>query len=201
MPTINLISISRAAKRASERQTQALFFTWIVEGALFASAFGFLLWRDASLEAQVAEVNARAQTLAPIEQQVQLLTAQGAEIQPKLTTLLSARHDTERWERILTHISVNTPAHTWVTSLRSELPKDEKSPSKVTMTGFASDQNLVGEIMMRLNACSDLQNIELKYTQAKTIAAAIGVEYEILTAVTTAAPTRGSQEVTSNEKT
>ncbi|MEI6511711.1 MAG: hypothetical protein WCO51_00350 [bacterium] len=183
MPLVNLISIQRASKRATEKRAQLLFFCWIVEVVLFLFGSGFLMWRTGVFQAQISELGAREQQLAPFQKQISQAEQQIATIQPKLTTLLNAQADTERWQRILGHISISMPPRTWITSVRSEMPKDSKDLSIVTVGGFAADQELVGDVMLRLNTCTDLNKIELKYTQQKQLITASGIEFELGTSL------------------
>lgn len=178
MPQINLIQEQRLALRAQERQARGFLFA--LAGAFGASvvAFGFLLYQGDQLASEESRLKARAQTVAPLVSEISDLKAKVSDLGPRLTTLGTAQETTAKWSRILAHLTQHTPPSTWLTGIRCSA-SDPTKPIQVVFTGMSAKQELVGEFILRLQGCSDLEKVELKFTQEKVASTTRSLEFEL----------------------
>ncbi len=178
MPLINLIQERRLAIKRDERASRTYF-------ALFAGTAGgaicvFVALAFASEQAKATEskLNATRQRIAPLIRQIDANDAQENDLKPRLDTLGTAQTTTERWARILQHVSEQTPNQAWLTSLRAS-HSDQNKPIMATFEGLASSQEPVSEYLFRLQNSSDLDNVSLKYTQEKELGAVKQTQFQI----------------------
>lgn len=179
MPLVNLIAAQREVRRAKERAARAWFFAFVGLSGLSLVGAGALTLQVESARSNVRSLQKKAEDLAPYQSKLEDLDKMIAAMKPKLDTLGKARLDTQRWLRILDHISLVVPPNTWLTSVKSQNPGDPKQPVQVQWTGMSQDQNLVGEFMLRLQQSTDLGGIELKFTDMKRTPAGMGLEFRI----------------------
>jgi Tfp pilus assembly protein PilN len=183
MPLINLIAEQRSARRAGIRRTRFTMMVWGVELLVCVGAFGFILWQVDKQNERLAELEAKNAALQP---QLDVLDVGKKELSmlvPRLTTLQNAGKFTDRWIRILEHLSMEMPQGAWLTGIRIGQSKQDSEDVDVTFTGIAVNQELVGETMMRLNNSPDLGDMELKFTREKQNVASQGVEFEVYTKI------------------
>ena len=176
MPLINLIHEQRLAARRSDRKSKTLFLTFV--GAMLAGAGGFVVGsfeadrlhdEEASLQAQIE----RAKPLiAKTEENLRLT----ADLTPRLNTLEDAQKTTERWGRVLSYLTTQTPPQAGLTAIRCQ-GADPKRPIMVSFGGVALAQEPVGELILRLQNSDDLSNLTLKFTQEKLIDQAKATEF------------------------
>lgn len=179
MPLVNLIAAQREVRRSKERAARAWLFTFVGISSLSLIGAGSLSLQVESAKSSVRSLQKKAEDLAPYQTKLEELDRMIASMKPKLETLGKARLDTQRWLRILDHISLVVPPNTWLTSVKSQNPGDPKQPVQVQWTGMSQDQNLVGEFMLRLQQSTDLGGIELKFTDTKRTPAGMGLEFRI----------------------
>ncbi len=180
MPFINLIAEQREKKRASERKVRAWFYVFLSSFILGISVCGLLFIRTQMLIADTRELQRDAEKLRPIIEQYEATKNALAQLSPRLKTLEKAVESTKRWNRIFTHFSYVTPTDTWLTALKSDSKQEKGKPLSVTFTGMSANQELIGELMLRLQQSFDLGNITLKYTDAKRIQVGEGLEFQIV---------------------
>jgi Tfp pilus assembly protein PilN len=198
MPTINLIHDQRRAYRQRLKASR-LWFTALLGAAISTGGLtAMLLIGSISLNGEAKSLQAKAEELKPyreaIEQSEQALT----QLSPRLTTLTSARTDTERWTRILEHMSYVMPTNTWLTGVRSVASNEENAPVEVSLTGMSGQQESVGELMLRLQSLSDIANVRLRYTEEKKTQFGEGLEFQIVCDVPTSSD---SNKETKNDST
>ena len=99
-------------------------------------------------------------------------------LMPRLTTLENAQETTERWSRVLEHVSTQTPPQVWLTGVRCQAP-DPTKPILVSFQGLSLSQEPVGELILRLQNCADLDRLTLKYTQEKLIEQSKATEFMV----------------------
>lgn len=178
MPLINLIQEEKLAQKRVERQTRVYFFGFVGSAIASAGAFGFLLFLTESLRGEEGRLKEQAQKAAPLLKAIAENQSAYSEYAPRLKTLLDAQAMTNRWDRILTHLTVNTPVDTWLTGMRC-VQSDPTKPVEIDFVGLSVAQERVGEYMLRLQNCSDLESVTLKFTQEKVTQDGHGIEFDI----------------------
>ncbi|HTQ09338.1 MAG TPA: PilN domain-containing protein, partial [Fimbriimonadaceae bacterium] len=127
---------------------------------------------------QTSNITAEIKKNAPITKQIDQNGKDLAELTPRLKTLQDAAVSTGRWDRILTHLTVQTPTATWLTGIRCEA-SDPTKPVQVDFSGIGASQSPIGEFMLRLQNLDDLDDVNLKFTNEKLISASKAIEFEI----------------------
>jgi len=178
MPLINLIQEQRLAAKRDETRARSYFFGFVGIGILSVGGYLTLLLQTELLQGQEMKMRAEIQKVKPLLAQKDANDKQFQELSPRVKTLEDAQLITARWDRLLTHLSKQTPAHTWVTGMRCTASDPEK-PITVSFVGVGTSQVPVGEFILRLQNSTDLENVQLKYTQDKIINLEHAVEFEI----------------------
>lgn len=199
MPLINLIQEEKLAERRLERQVRVYFFGFVGTGIAGVGAFGFLLYLSDTLQGEEGRLKAQAQKVAPQLKAIEESEKRYSELSPRVKTLVDAQAMTSRWDRILTHLSVNTPQDTWLTGLRTSQSDPEK-PIEIAFVGISSLQERVGEYMLRLQNCPDLASVNLRFTQEKLTTNGRGIEFDIGSHVAGTAKEKKLQEEGAEKK-
>jgi len=178
MPYVNLIQEQRLAAQANESKARSFFFVFV--GALVTSglAYGFFSMDAMLISHQTSNIKAEIKKNAPITKQIDQNSKDLADLTPRLKTLQDAAVSTGRWDRILNQLTVQTPENSWLTGLRCEA-SDPTKPIDVQFTGIAASQTPIGEFMLRLQNIDDLENVNLKFSNAKLISASKAIEFEV----------------------
>lgn len=178
MPYINLIQEERLATKQLERK-QSLFQATFVGGlVLTMGAVGFFMLRAAGLSDEEEALKDQARKAQPLVTKMNENKALLAEFQPRLNTLEDAQSTTGKWGSILEYLTVQTPPQTWLTTLRASVA-DPTKPVSLAFAGLSDKQELVGEYILRLQGCSDLENVQLRFTAEKPVSMARAIEFEI----------------------
>ena|SRR5438874_905942 len=183
MPLINLIAEQRAQLRNQGKKARIWFFAFAGTACMGAASVGFLFLRAESLGSEISSLQTKALELKPFEDAIAKNQKMLADLKPRLETLNTARMDTQRWSRILGHISLVMPDNTWLTSVAAQQGSDQTKPVEIAWTGMTTDQNLVGDLMLRMQKSIDLQNVQLRYTETKRTSTGEGVEFQIASEV------------------
>lgn len=183
MPLINLIEEQRQEAKRLDSKVRLAFLTFVGTAGLSAVGFGFMLFRAESIAGDVARLKADAQKLKPLTTEIKANQKVLDELTPRLKTLEDARATSARWDRILAHLARNTPSPLWLTDMRATF-NDPTKPVQTSFVGLSEHLEPVGEFIMRLQACSDLENVNLKYAQEKVAAQGKGIEFAIDASVT-----------------
>lgn len=178
MPFINLIQEQRLEAKRNETKARVFFLTFVGSAVLSVCVLGCVMFESEMLSAKESALQAKAEKLAPLVRRIKLNEDTYAELQPRLTTLQNAQLTTGRWNRILDHLTRQTPEQTWLTSLRCTAT-DPTKPVTATFVGMSTHQELVGDFMKRLQACPDLQNVTLKYTMEKMVQQTRDIEFQV----------------------
>lgn len=178
MPFINLIAEQRLAAKKEEQKTRLFFMTFASTAALSAAAFAFFFFKAQGLEAEESRLKAEALKAVPLIQKIDENKAKYLALAPRLQTLEDAQKTTQRWHNVLTHVSKVMPNNNWLTALRANTP-DPAKPIGISFVGLSANNDLVGELMLRLQTSPDLENVELKFTQEKLITNFRLIEYQI----------------------
>lgn len=180
MRMINLIAQERQRKQQMRRRVRLFEFLLLGFLGVVLSGYGAVYLYLASCEAQQRSLQAELMELQPVLAQIEITTRQIESLQPQLTILKRAETDTARWQRLLDYLSRHTPSSLWLSTLRTGDSSDRKGPLLLTLGGLAANQKLVGELMLHLNNCPDLSQIELRFTQEQMLNAfTSGVDFEI----------------------
>jgi Tfp pilus assembly protein PilN len=193
MPLINLIQEERLAARRGEARTRSFFLLFVGISIASVGSYGFLLFRTESLRGEQASLEAKKQLVAPLLNQMERNQNELADLKPRLHTLENARTVSERWSRLLAHLSTHTPPDTWLTGLRCNAT-DPTKPISVSFVGIGAAQEPIGEFILRLQSSQDLQSVNLKYTSEKIVLQSRGIEFEISGDIVDSAEQRVKEE-------
>lgn len=178
MPLINLIQEQQSGSKLRERKARAYFFAF--GGILAASVMGFgYLWVETD-RAQREEETLKKQVarLEPMVKAIDSNNAQLSILSPRLTTLEDAQISTDRWIKVLDHLTRNTPGDVWLTTIRC-VATDPTKPVSCNIVGISTSQDSVAEFLIRLQSSPDLVNVNLKLTQEKFVDTKKAIEFEI----------------------
>lgn len=182
MPFINLIEEQRQILKRAEAKTRAAFLSFVGVTSLSVLGFGWLLYRTEAVSGDVAKLQADARKIEPLTKQIEADRKLLSEMSPKLKTLEDAQELTARWDRILEHLSQNTPGPMWLTDLRA-VSNDPAKPVQTSFIGLCDRLEPVGEFILRLQTCPDLETVNLKFAAEKQVAQGKGIEFEVQASV------------------
>lgn len=187
MPLINLIHEQRALVRRREQQARIGFL--ILTGSVGIGVFGSaaLLLQTAFIRSEKARLNSELQRLEPLSREIVTNGNEMGRLQPRVKTLEDARKMTDRWRAILTHLTVNTPRETWLTTLRA-VGDDPNKPVTLTFDGMGLAQAPIGELLLRTQNCEDLKNVRLNFTEERVTNQTKAISFEFLADVTGTEP-------------
>jgi Tfp pilus assembly protein PilN len=195
MAVINLIAQEQQMRRQLERKTRMLGFGWLTVAGIIGAAWASLLLYGSSLNAQRAQVEAQLTQLRPTLQQLRQAQAQLGALQPLVETLQNAQKDTRRWLQLFQHFSQHTPQGCYLTGAELGKRADPKKPMEITLKGLAETQQLVGELMLRLNQHPELENVRLDYSQERALSELTSVvEFQITAQIKGTAQTQSNPQ-------
>ncbi len=178
MPYINLIQEERLAALQVEKRARVFFGTFVGSLALVVCAFGYFFFRAASLADEESALRAQAAKAQPLISQIEENKKMQSELEPRVQTLQDAQAMTGKWGTVLEYLTTQTPPQTWLTSLRATVA-DASKPIGLTFAGLSDRQELVGDYILRLQSCKELENVQLRFTAEKPVAASRAIEFEI----------------------
>lgn len=195
MAVINLIAQEQQMRRQLERKTRMLGFGWLTVAGIIGAGWASLLLYGNSINAQRAQVEAQLTELRPTLQQLKQTQAQLAALQPLVSTLQNAQKDTRRWLQLFQHFSQHTPQGCYLTGAELGKRADPKKPMEITLKGLAETQQLVGELMLRLNQHPELENVRLDYSQERALSELTTVvEFQITAQIKGTAQTQSNPQ-------
>lgn len=166
MPYINLIYEKRLAARREFQISQAYLFSFVGAASLCVLGLGFLSYEVTAKASALDVLNAQLQKIAPLRKQIdQDKLAEGV-LQPKITTLQHAQEITNSWGTVLNHISHQTPSDVWLTAIQCNA-QDPTKDVDASFVGKALSQTSVSDYVFRLQNCSALKAVALKFTEEK----------------------------------
>lgn len=178
MPYINLIQEERLIAKQLEKRTRLFQGTFAGSLALTMGIFGLFMVRAESLSGEEAALKEQSRKAQPLLEQIAANKRDLQELEPRLQTLEDARTMTGKWGTVLDYITTQTPNQTWLTALRASVT-DLTKPVSVAFAGLSDRQELVGEYILRLQSCKDLENVQLRFTAEKPVANARAIEFEV----------------------
>lgn len=166
MPLINLIQEHRSLVLRKEREARILIITTVAIGVLsFLTSAAFVLETGrAGLEG--IALQQRKQRLQPMLDQLKDNEDTIAELDPRLKSLQSALSDSQRWERILGHLKVNTPEGVYLNGIKCSTA-DPSQGTVVQFVGASRSLDEIGGYVMRLELSPDLEGVAMKFAQEK----------------------------------
>lgn len=166
MPLINLIQEQRSLVHRKEREARILVITTVAIGALsFLTSAAFVLETGrAGLEA--VSLQQRKQKLEPLLGELERNQRKIAELDPRLKTLQTAVTDSQKWERVLQHLKVNTPEGIYLNGIKC-VQNDPTQGVQVQFTGSSRSLDEIGSYVMRLEVSSDLDDVAMKFAQER----------------------------------
>lgn len=195
MAVINLIAQEQQMRRQLERKTRLLGFGWLTVAGIIGAGWASLLLYGNSINAQRAQVEAQLTELRPTLQQLKQTQAQLAALQPLVSTLQNAQKDTRRWLQLFQHFSQHTPQGCYLTGAELGKRADPKKPMEITLKGLAETQQIVGELMLRLNQHPELENVRLDYSQERALSELTTVvEFQITAQIKGTAQTQSNPQ-------
>jgi Tfp pilus assembly protein PilN len=194
MPLINLIQEQRLEIKRRERTTRIYFMACVGSVLLSVGSWGFLHFQTEKLQSQESALRALAQKTQPIMNEIEVTQRAYAEVAPRLKTLEDAQMATGRWNRVLEHLALNTPAETWLTAMRCTAA-DPTAPVNVSFAGLSNRQELIGEFMLRLQNCTDLESVGLKFTAEKAVQNSRNIEFEVSANIAGSAEEKSKNEI------
>lgn len=178
MPLINLIQEQRTGSRQRERQARVFFFAFMGITVVSVLGFGYLFLETERASRERSELGKQVARLEPMVKAISANQQQLSILAPKLTTLEDAQISTDRWTKILDHLSRNTPEEVWLTNIRC-VANDVTKPVTMNITGISTSQDSVANFLIRVQACAELMNVNLKMTQEKLVDSKKAIEFEI----------------------
>ena len=195
MAVINLIAQEQQMRRQLERKTRLMGFGWLTVAGVIGAGWASLLLYGSSINAQRAQVEAQLTQLRPTLQQLRQAQAQLGALQPLVETLQNAQKDTRRWLQLFQHFSQHTPQGCYLTGAELGKRADPKKPMEITLKGLAETQQLVGELMLRLNQHPELENVRLDYSQERALSELTTVvEFQITAQIKGTAQTQSNPQ-------
>lgn len=178
MPLINLIQEQRLARKRNEARARSFFLVFVGSAVASVGGFGFFWLQTEGLAREKSQLEAQLQKNAPLVKQIEEYKTQYATLSPRLKTLEDAQLVSGRWGRIMTHIATQTPSPTWLTSMRVQ-GADATKPINLSLVGVSPGQEPISEFILRLQNSTDLQNVNLKFSQEKMLQFTKAVEFEV----------------------
>lgn len=193
MPFINLIQEHVLAAKKERKRARAALFCFSLAAVLAGGANAYCIWQSEALDADIAKHKAdtdkNKDMLAKIEENRRELL----DLSPRLKTLSDAQLMTLRWSTILEHLSKQTPPGAWLTGVRTQ-GTDPTKPLVTSFQGISSRQELVGEFILRLQTCPELENVNLKFTAEKIVANGKGIEFDVSAEIAGTAEAKAKDE-------
>ena len=178
MPFINLIHEQRQAVRAQERKTKIALLGLIGAVVVGTGAWGVIWLQSESARGESAMLQAQVDKMEPILKAIEASEMQFNALSPRLTTLQDAAMNTQRWARVMDHLSHHMPSGVWLTQLRCT-QSSSTDPITIEVQGMAPNQEAVSEFILRMQACEDLDSVNLKYTQGDTVQEHAMIRFEV----------------------
>lgn len=182
MPFINLIEEQRISLKLEQRKARTALIACSLVGVFTVLGCGMLWLESEGLDSAIVKLEQDAAKVEPLMNEIQLANDGLAKMGPKMETLENAHEMTGKWNRILNHLTVQTPKELWLTGIRAT-GADVTKPIDVTFVGVGSELNKIGEYILRLQGCEELENVNLKFTQEKLVAKGMGIEFEITSGI------------------
>lgn len=179
MPFINLIQEHVLAAKKERKRARVALFCFCFATALAGGGNLYCILQSDALDSDIAKIKADTDKNKDMLAQIDENRRELLDLGPRLKTLSDAQDMTKRWVTILGHLSKQTPPGTWLTGVRTQ-GTDPTKPLTTSFQGISNRQELVGEFILRLQACAELENVNLKFTAEKIVATGKGIEFDVI---------------------
>ena len=179
MPLINLIHEQRLLVRQREQKVRILLLATFGIGLFAFLSTGYFLFNTARYQVMIGALEAKKKLLEPLMVQLKTNELDKSTMEPKLTTLTSATKATEQWSHLMDHLTVNVPKTVWLTSVKTNQSTDPEAGITVVFGGYSLNHDEIGEFLLRLEACPDLESVTLKFSQERLVNKNKLLEFEI----------------------
>jgi Tfp pilus assembly protein PilN len=178
MPFINLIQEQRLALRRDEMRARTFLYAFVAVGGLSLVATGSLFAETALANRHAEDLQQQIDKIKPIKTEIDKVNGEFAQLNPRVETLQQAQQITAHWTNILAHLNSQTPQKVWLTGIKCNAG-DPMKPVTMTISGIGDKQEPIGDFILRLQNCDDLENTQLRFTQEKTAATFKGTEFQV----------------------
>jgi Tfp pilus assembly protein PilN len=199
MPFINLIEEQRLAIRQGRAKARTGMLVFIATTTVSVLGCGWLFLESENMTSEIARLQNEARKSEPVIKQIEAAQAEVAALGPKLNTLENAIETTGKWETVLSHLTTQTPKGLWLTNVRC-VSSDPSKPIEVNFQGISARLDTIGEFILRMQGCKELENVNLKYTQEKMLASGQGIEFEVNSSLAGTAEEVAKNEESTEEK-
>jgi Tfp pilus assembly protein PilN len=193
MPFLNLIQEHVLAAKRERKRSRFALLTLTLTAAAALGGNGYCLYEADQVGAEISHLKAQAEKHKEMLAQIELNRREMLDIAPRLDTLGNAQVMTKRWSTILDHLAKQTPPGAWLTAVRSTASSPEQ-PLQTSFQGLSTRQELVGEFILRLQACMELENVSLKFTAEKIASQGKGIEFDVIANVAGTAEKKAKDE-------
>ena len=198
MPFINLIQEHVIAGRRERKRARIALGCFAFSLVLAVGANGYCILQSEMLDGNIAELKKEADKHKAMLTQIDKNREEMLDLAPRLKTLSNAQVMTKRWATILDHLSKQTPPGAWLSAIRTT-SSDPTKPLMLSFQGISTRQELVGEFMLRLQACAELENVNLKFTGEKIATHGKGIEFDISAELAGTAEAKAKDEQKENK--
>jgi len=178
MPYINLIQEQQLARQRSDRHRRSMLFGVVFVVCGSAMVYGGIMLATESLRAKAAVLDAEVRQVTPVLQQIDAVNKQADALSPRLKTLQDAQLLTDRWSRILQHLSTQTPSDAWLTTIRCS-QSDTSKPIQISFIGMTTSQSPISEFILRMQNCDDLDNVTFNHSDERVVGQTKGTEFQV----------------------
>ncbi len=198
MPFINLIESDLLVAKKAAQQMRLSQVALIAAGSVVGIAYLVVLGQGAMLSAEEQAVQTKLKKLKPILRSIDEQKVIVADLEPRLKTLEGARELTNRWGRLLNHISVNTPQDVYLTAIRSDSGQVDQ-PIKVTFVGTGKSQSDASQFVLRCQNSQDMEKVNLVGSQEKRLREVSAIEFEIAGSIVGTEPKHETEDSKTSE--
>ena len=198
MPLINLIESDLIVARKAAQQMRLSQVALIAAGSIVGISYMVVLGQGAMMTTEEQAVQQKLKKLKPVIKAIEEQKRIVADLEPRLETLESARELTNRWGRLLNHVSVNTPQDVYLTSIRADASRPDDA-IKVTFVGTGKSQSDASQFVLRCQNSQDLEGVNLVGSQEKLLRQISAIEFEIAGSIVGTAPKQSGDGKKSTE--
>lgn len=159
MIRINLLPFREARRRAELRnQLGLVVLAVVVAGGLCVMLQLWSATRLSSARSQVAKIEKKISEYEPEMAQLRGFENKRSEVERKLGVIRGLEKSRTGPVRALDELATNTPDRLWLTALKAE-------GSKVDLTGYALDNEVVADFLTALGSSEHFGSIDLRGTE------------------------------------
>jgi len=158
------------------------FIAFVSVSALGVLGFGYLWYETEVANTLERKLSKQITRIEPLLNRIKAQDAQLAAMGPRMSTLEGAQQDTQRWKRILDHLTQNTPEDIWLTNVRCSGGADGK-PVVMEIKGMGARLESIGQFLLRQEACPDFRTVTLKQSAERTQGTYTAIEFSALITV------------------